>query len=111
LVEEGEATEAGLFECAARELEEELGFTVAPAAFQKLGASMYPSPGLCAERHFYFAVEVDPKRRAEPGLDGSALERDGQVIARPLLEVLAACRNGDIEDSKTELGARRLLEL
>jgi hypothetical protein len=33
------------------------------------------------------------------------------VIARPLLEVLAACRNGDIEDSKTELGARRLLEL
>jgi ADP-ribose pyrophosphatase len=63
-----------------------------------------------AERHFYFAVEVDPTDRGRPELDGSALEREGAVVAVPLAEALSMCRDGRIVDAKTELGLRRLEE-
>ena len=68
-------------------------------------------PGFCAERQFFFEVEVDPAARSEPSLDGSALERGGAIVALPLALALERCRSGDIADSKTELGLRRLAEL
>jgi len=95
---------------AARELHEEVGFTVAKEALGTLGPSMYPSPGVIAERHFYFEVTVDPSRRGEPKLDGSALEKDGVVRDLSVADALAMCARGDIEDGKTELGLRRLVE-
>ena len=76
-----------------------------------LGPSTLPAPGFIAERHFFVSVEVAPERRGEPGLDGSALERFGRVIALPLRRALAWCASGRIEDAKTELGLRRLAEL
>ncbi len=110
LVEVSEQTATGVRAGAARELFEELGFLVPAEQLWALGPSTFPAPGVIAERHFFFAVEVDPAARQEPELDGSALERDGAVIALPLREALEWCRDGRIVDAKTELGLRRLAE-
>jgi ADP-ribose pyrophosphatase len=53
---------------------------------------------------------VDPVTRSNPPLDGSALERFGEVVDLPLSQALSLCRRGDIEDVKTEIGLRRLWE-
>jgi ADP-ribose pyrophosphatase len=110
LVEEDEENPEGLFRGAARELAEEVGFTVAPSRLSALGPSTFPCAGVIAERHFYFEVEVDPKTRTEPSLDGSALEHGGVVIDVPLREALAMCGRGELEDAKSELALRRLRE-
>lgn len=111
LVEADERTAEGLARCAAREVEEELGFRVDAARYLSLGRGMFPTPGLIAERIHFFHVEVDPTSRAVPSEDGSALERDATVFAIALDEAMALVRRGVIEDMKTELGLRRLVEL
>jgi ADP-ribose pyrophosphatase len=110
LVEQDEQTPAGVVAGAARELHEEVGFSVSPGSLRALGTSTYPSPGVIAERHFYYEVVVDPSTRVEPGLDGSALEKDGVIFDVPVTDALAMCTRGEIEDAKTELALRRLAE-
>jgi len=110
LIEVSEQTPEGPARAAQRELQEELGFAAALASLHALGPSMFPVPGSAAERQFYFEVAVDPKARREPELDGSALERFGVVVDVGLSEALDWCRQGIIEDSKTELALRRLAE-
>jgi ADP-ribose pyrophosphatase len=95
---------------AARELGEELGFRADATALKPLGPWVFPAPGMIGERHIFFAVEVDPKTRATPTEDGSALERGAAIVALPVGDALAHCRAGTIRDSKTELGLRRLAE-
>ena len=111
LVEVDERTPEGLQRCAARELDEEIGFEVAPERLLPLGPSMFPAPGMVGERHFFFHVEVDPKTRTTPSEDGSVLERQAAIVAVPLDEAIASCRTGEIEDAKTELALRRLAEI
>ncbi|HTM46623.1 MAG TPA: NUDIX hydrolase [Polyangiaceae bacterium] len=111
MIEPSEESEAGVLRCAARELHEELGFQVGLDQLRALGPSTFPSPGVLAERHFFFSVEVEPSEQQEPALDGSALEEAGVVIAVSLRQALDWCRNGEIEDAKTELGLRRLSEV
>jgi ADP-ribose pyrophosphatase len=111
LVEEDERSIDGLRRCAARELGEEIGFTLAAERFIELGSSTFPAPGIIGERHFYFQVEVDPTTRATPTEDGSALERNAVIADVSLEEALALTRRGEIEDAKTELALRRLAEL
>jgi ADP-ribose pyrophosphatase len=110
LIEAGEHGAEDPAVAAARELEEEVGFAVPKDAMRVLGPSTYPAPGVLAERHFYYEVTVDPGTRSEPMLDGSALEKDGVVFDVPVVEALAMCARGDIEDGKTELALRRLVE-
>jgi len=110
LVEADEQSPDGLKRASQRELAEELGFTVDVEAFAELGASMFPTPSMIAERIYVFEVAVDPSRRAEPSLDGSALEHFGVVEPVPVREVLELCRTGAIVDLKTELAVRRLVE-
>ena len=110
LIETAEQSSRGLRAGALRELFEELGFRGDPDALVELGPSTFPAPGIIAERHFYFALEVVPEQRAEPVLDGSALEHEGVVFSLPVDEALALCRSGGIVDAKTELGLRRLAE-
>jgi len=111
LVEPDEETPEGIVRCARRELAEEVGFDLPTGAFRLLGPSTFPCPGVIAERHHYFHVEVDPAQRGEPSLDGSPLEAAGIVVAVPLREALRACRDGDLADAKTELALRRLAEV
>jgi ADP-ribose pyrophosphatase len=111
LVERDERTPEGLRRCAARELLEEVGIEVEPGAIRPLGPSAFPAPGVIGERHFFFHVEVDPARLRVPTEDGSALERQGVVIALPVAEAIELCRQGAIEDEKTEIALRRLAEI
>jgi ADP-ribose pyrophosphatase len=111
LIEPEEQSASGVFEAARRELGEELGFRVMGSDFLALGPPTLPAAGFIAERHFFVRVEVRPDERAEPSLDGSALERFGRVVALPLRQALALCESGRIEDEKTELGLRRLADV
>ncbi len=96
---------------AARELAEELGFTLPEERLEPLGAWSVPAPGFIGEVHHYFHVRVDPKTRARPGGDGSPLEEDALVVSVPLATALAACKDGAIRDAKTELALRRLADV
>jgi ADP-ribose pyrophosphatase len=111
LVEPGEQTPEGVVATAQRELLEELGFDVPRSQLQSLGHSVFLSPGIVSERLFFFRVAVDPTQRRAPELDGSPLERFGEVIDVPLSDALGWCASGAIEDVKTELGLRRFAEL
>jgi 8-oxo-dGTP pyrophosphatase MutT (NUDIX family) len=107
LIEPGETAE----EAGARETEEELGFKLALDAVMPLGKMAAPSPGVIGELHHFVRAEVRPKDRGEPSLDGSPLERGGEVIAIALDEALAYARAGIFTDAKTELGIRRLADV
>jgi ADP-ribose pyrophosphatase len=111
LVEPGEQTPEGVVGTAQRELLEELGFEVERSQLLPLGPSVFPVASMCAERLFYFHVAVDPNQRRAPELDGSPLERFGEVIDVPLASALAWCADGSIEDGKTEIGLRRFADL
>jgi ADP-ribose pyrophosphatase len=110
LVEVSEQSPDGLRRTTARELGEELGFDVPPERCQPLGPGTFPVAGLFAERHYYYEVTVDPSTRTEPWLDGSALEKFGEVVALPLARALELCRQGVLLDSKSEIALRRLSE-
>lgn len=110
LVEEGEDGEAGLRECAARETHEEVGLSVAPEAFAVLGPALFLSPGLVAEKLHFLTAKVDPSAMGKAGEDGSPVEERARIAFVPVDEALAACRDGRIQDIKTEIGIRRLIE-
>ena len=106
LVEPDEESPEGLRQAARRELEEEAGFVVTPQQLRPLGHPTYPAPGIIAERHFFFEVEVDLDSGRAPSLDGSPLEAAGAVVAVPLERLLKE----PLEDAKTELALRRLAD-
>jgi ADP-ribose pyrophosphatase len=110
LVEEGEHGEEGLRACAARETAEEVGLAIAPDAFFRLGAGVFLSPGLCAEKLYFLAAEADPESATAPTLDGSPVEEGAVVKWLTIGDALEACRDGTLEDAKTEVAIRRLAE-
>ncbi len=107
LVEPGETPE----EAGARETAEELGFSLHARDMLPLGRSVAPAPAVIGEYHHFVICRVHRKDRQEPSLDGSPLERGGEVLAVPVDVALAMVRAGEIADEKTELGLRRLGEL
>ncbi|MFW5740749.1 MAG: NUDIX hydrolase [Myxococcota bacterium] len=111
LVEANERSEDGLRRCAARELAEEIGFHLPPEAMLPLGPPTFPAPAIIGERHFYFHCVVAPHQRGRPAGDGSALELQATVTAVSVDDALQLTRLGEIEDSKTEIGLRRLREM
>jgi 8-oxo-dGTP pyrophosphatase MutT (NUDIX family) len=108
LVEPDEETDHGLVLAAARELEEETGFLLAPSEIVRLGASAYPCPGVIAERQYFFAADVTGAPFARPSLDGSPLEFVGEVFAIPLDGALRQLEQFVAVDLKTEVALRRL---
>ena len=109
IIEPGDRGERGIRERAAAEVREEAGYQVEPAEVSLLGAGTFPSPGLSPEKLWLTAVEVaDPDVRAEADGDGSVMEEGAVIRWLPLDRAIAACRAGDIEDSKTELALVRL---
>jgi 8-oxo-dGTP pyrophosphatase MutT (NUDIX family) len=98
-------------DAAARELFEEAGARVDPAALQLLGPPMLPAPGMIAEVQTFFHVVINPRELTVPRGDASALESASTLYIAPLEEALALCASGAIRDLKTELGLRRLFEI
>ena len=109
LVEPREHGDAGLRACASRETLEETGLRVAPEAFEPLGPAVFLSPGVVAERLYYFVAKVDPTTRGRPTEDGTPVEARAEVRFVPFDELAAACDAGHIGDAKSEVGLRRLL--
>jgi ADP-ribose pyrophosphatase len=80
-------------ECAARELEQELG--VRAARLEKL-CEFYSTPGFCEEKlYVYLATQLAPGRQK--------LDHDEvlEIVRLPLTEAVRLARLGEIEDSKT----------
>lgn len=102
---------AGVLRAAARETEEELGFSIAAECFVALGGGVFPSPAMTGERQYFAHVEVHDEVAAAPSLDGSPLEEHAAIALVPLQLALTWCEQGAIMDSKTELGLRRLAAL
>ncbi len=107
LVEPDEQSEEGLYACAAREVEEELGLRLERASLRPLGPGIYPTPAVIGERIYLFEAEVDPSTRRPPAGDGSPLERVAVIRAVPLDDAIRAADAGLIEDMKTDLALRR----
>jgi ADP-ribose pyrophosphatase len=79
--------------CAAREIEEEIGFRA--GRLDKL-AAFYSTPGFCDEvLHVYLATELTPSAQR---LDS---DERLEIVTLPLADALALAACGGIEDSKT----------
>jgi ADP-ribose pyrophosphatase len=91
-LEPGEAPDS----CAARELEEEIGYRA--GKLTKL-AEFYPSPGVLSERmHLFLAEELQP---AQQKLDpGESIELE----ILPFDEAVQSVMRGEIRDAKTIVG-------
>lgn len=88
-IEEGESPE----ECAAREIEQEIGFRV--GQMTKL-AEFYSTPGFCEEKlYIYLATELTA---AAQQLDHDELV---EIVYLPLAEAISLAQQGEIEDAKT----------
>jgi ADP-ribose pyrophosphatase len=110
LLEPSDTGPDGVARRAAIEVEEETGYRVLPETTKPLGGPMFASPGITDEKLHFRHVEVHLDRRAEPGGDGSEMERAGRVLLLPLAEALRRCASGEIPDMKTEVGLRRLAD-
>lgn len=109
LLEPEDKGEAGLRYRAAEEVKEEAGYEVTPEEIQLLGGAFFLAPGILSEKVFPAAVDVTGKEPGVPQGDGSPLEEGTQLQWRPIRELLAMCRSGQVPDAKTELAILRLL--
>lgn len=95
---------------AALEVFEEAGFEVKPSSFENIGGGVFSSPGSGKEKIHFRAVRVNPGKQEIPGGDGHPLEEVGKLVFIEIRDLLTECQTGEIEDSKTEIGARRLAD-
>jgi ADP-ribose pyrophosphatase len=92
-------------DCAAREIEEEIGYHT--GRIEKL-AEFYSTPGFCEEKlYIYLATQLKQTKQT--------LDHDEEVVivALPLDEAVQMAEQGEIEDSKTIIAlllAKKLIE-
>ena len=109
IIEAGEEGWAAIQKRAADEALEEAGYTVAPAAVERLGPAAFPTAGMFSELFYFAAAEIaDPARAVRPPTDGSPFEEGARLEWVALDEALRRCDDGTIRDLKTELALRRL---
>ncbi len=108
LLEMEDRGDKGILHRAAEEVREESGFTVTPEEVRSLGGPFFLAPGILSEKIFLCAVDVTGREQGMAKGDGSPLEETGGMRWRTLADLLRACRTGEIQDAKTELGAYRL---
>jgi 8-oxo-dGTP pyrophosphatase MutT (NUDIX family) len=107
-IEYGDLETIGINGRAALEVREEAGFEIKAEAIFSLGKGSFSSPGSGMEKLHYRAVQVDPGKGAEPKGDGHPLEEVSEFKFHELSEAISWCRQGVIEDAKTEIGFCRL---
>lgn len=83
-------------ECAARELEEELG--VVAGRLEKL-CEFFVSPGFCAEKMWLYLARDLTETRANPEEDEFL-----EVVRLPLTRALELVADNEIQDAKTMIG-------
>lgn len=110
LLEPEDHGEEGIRKRAALEVGEEAGFDVTPEEIVLVGGPYFLAPGIVSEKMFPCAVDVTGKVQRRPEGDGSPLEEGSAMRWRPLDELIRACRSGEIQDARTEIGAVRLAE-
>jgi ADP-ribose pyrophosphatase len=111
ILERGEDDLPALRRRAVAEAHEEAGLTVPDGEVELLGAPLYPTPGMCAEKFYLAACQVvDPVDAVRPPGDGSPFEEGARLRWLELDEAIAACRRGELEDMKTEVALVRLRE-
>jgi ADP-ribose pyrophosphatase len=108
IIEESDRGEEGMRARAAAEVHEEAGFVVDASTVEMLGAGSFPSAGSMPEKFHYVAVRVDPATQEPLGGDGSPMEEGAVTRWLDLDQAIAACVRGELADTKTELGLRRL---
>jgi ADP-ribose pyrophosphatase len=109
LLEPDDHGEAGLRARAAAEAWEEAGFQVAPEEVRLLGGPFFLAPGILSEKVFPTAVDVTGRGQATPQGDGTPLEEGGVTRWWKAEALLTACREGKVQDAKTEIALMRLL--
>lgn len=109
LLEPEDRGEEGLRRRASEETREEAGIEVQPEEIVILGGPFFVAPGILSEKIFLTAVDVTGKPLEVPQGDGSPLEEGTELRWRPIDDALDACRRGEIQDAKTEMGIARLL--
>ena len=110
ILEAGDAGEEGLRRRAAKELEEEVGLPVPAGRIFALGAPLFISVGVMAERLYFCAVEAALDAHGPGAGDGSLLEEGGGGLVFDLEEALQRCVRGELGDAKTEVALRRLAD-
>jgi 8-oxo-dGTP pyrophosphatase MutT (NUDIX family) len=111
LIEAHERGHEGVRACASRETLEETGFTVAPTAFEALGAATYLSPGMCGEKIHFVCARVDDPHAAVSAQGDGVLEARARIEWWPLSVCLARADEAVIEDTKTELALHRFARI
>ncbi len=111
LVDESEIGEDGLKQAVVRELKEEVGFDLDSNSvlINRLGFPMFSTPGIIAERLYFYSVQVNPNEKGIPTEDGSPLEKGGIVELFSLHEAFEYIQDGKLLDCKTEIGLNRLI--
>lgn len=109
ILEAGDEGDDGLRRRCSAEALEEMGARVAPEDFVPLGSPIWLSPGVIAERVFFFEAALPATPLSRPEGDGSPMEQDAPVRWLSLDEALALCRQG-ASDAKTEVALLRFAE-
>lgn len=102
--------EGGLRQRVLQEVYEEAGFRCSYEQVIPLGGGTFSSPGISAEKLFFFALQIDPKEQEPPPGVGHPMVETSEVRFVELSDALAMCHKGEIEDTKTEVGIRRLAD-
>lgn len=106
ILEREDVGEAGRRRRCRLEALEEMGAEIPEEAFSPLGAPLWLSPGVIAERVHLYVAELPSAELVRPEGDGSPMEQDVRVAWIPLEAALGRCAEG-ATDAKTELALRR----
>lgn len=110
VLEEQDRGFEGVDQRAVEEASEEAGLRIGRSDISSLGASFFPSPGITPEKVYLAACHTNLHDRHEAEGDGSVMEEGASVEIYELAEAIAMCRNGKIQDAKTEIALLRLAD-
>lgn len=111
IIEPHDVGEDGIRARAVEEVWEEAGYRVEPAQVARLGSAFFLSPGAMCERVYPTCVEIaaGAEQHALVG-DGSPMEEGAATRWLALDEAIAECTRGTVQDVKSEVLLRRLLD-
>lgn len=95
---------------AVEEAREEAGMDIGPDAVASLGGSFFPSPGITPEKVYLASCRANLENRGEAVGDGSVMEEGASVEILDLKTAIKMCRDGEIQDAKTEIALLRMAD-